>query len=411
MSTRVRCPSPTFRGSEAVADTLCPRTAEELAQAVAWAAGEKAPLEVLGTGTKRGIGRMMQTAATLDVSALSGISLYEPDELVMTAGAGTRLDEIEAMLAEQSQQFAFEPPDLSRLLGSEHSGTLGGMIAGNFAGPRRIKVGSVRDHLLGFAAVSGRGEEFKSGSRVMKNVTGYDLSKLMAGSWGTLAVLAQATFKVLPAPETEATVMLAGLADEAAARAMSTAMQSAADVSGAAHLPADVAADGPVTLLRLDGVGPSVEFRAERLHEILSEFGRPERLDEAASRALWTGVRDVHCLADGQDRLVWRISVPPMRGPRVLGSIREACEARGFYDWAGGLIWLDVPATADGSAAAIRAAIAPANGHATLIRAPASLRTSIDVFQPQPPALAALTQRVKEAFDPLGLLNPGRMYP
>jgi FAD/FMN-containing dehydrogenase len=133
----------------------------------------------------------------------------------------------------------------------------------------------VRDHLLGFAAVSGRGEEFKSGSRVMKNVTGYDLSKLMAGSWGTLAVLAQATFKVLPAPETEATVMLAGLADEAAARAMSAAMQSAADVSGAAHLPADVAADGPVTLLRLEGVGPSVEFRAERLHEILSEFGRP----------------------------------------------------------------------------------------------------------------------------------------
>jgi glycolate oxidase FAD binding subunit len=391
-----------------VAGTLCPRTAEELAQAVAWAVGEKAPVEVLGTGTKRGIGRVMQTAATLDVSALSGISLYEPDELVMTAGAGTRLGEIEAVLAAQSQQFAFEPPDLSRLLGSEHSGTLGGMIAGNFAGPRRIKAGSVRDHLLGFTAVSGRGEEFKSGSRVM---TGYDLSKLMAGSWGTLAVLAQATFKVLPAPETEATVMLAGLADEAAARAMSTAMQSAADVSGAAHLPANVAADGPVTLLRLEGVGPSVEFRAERLHEILSEFGQTERLDEAASRALWVGVRDVHYLADGQDRLVWRLSVPPVEGPRVLGTVREACGARGFYDWAGGLIWLDVPATADGSAAAIRAAIAPASGHATLIRAPEPLRASIEVFQPQPPALAALTQRVKEAFDPLGLLNPGRMYP
>jgi glycolate oxidase FAD binding subunit len=421
MSTRARCPSPTFRGSEAVADTLRPRTAEELAQAVSWAAGEEAPVEILGTGTKRGIGRVMQTAATLDVSALSGISLYEPDELVMSAGAGTRLDEIEAVLAEQSQQFAFEPPDLSRLLGSDHAGTLGGMIAANLSGPRRIKAGALRDHLLGFTAVSGRGESFKSGSRVMKNVTGYDLSKLMAGSWGTLAVLAQATFKVLPAPETEATVMVAGLAEDAAARAMSAAMQSAADVSGAAHLPADMAAasqvgavgqaNAAVTLLRVEGVGPSVDFRAQRLGEILGSFGRPERLDEAVSRALWVELRDVHYLAGGQERLVWRISVPPMDGPRVLGRLREACQARGFYDWAGGLVWLDVPSTADGSAAAIRAAIAPATGHATLIRAPAALRASVEVFQPQPPALAALTRRVREAFDPIGILNPGRMYP
>jgi glycolate oxidase FAD binding subunit len=404
-----------------VNDTLRPRTAEELAQAVAWAAGNEAPVEILGTGTKRGIGRVMQTAATLDLSALSGVSLYEPDELVMTAGAGTRLSEVEALLAGKGQQFAFEPPDFSRLLGTEHSGTIGGMVAANFSGPRRIKSGAVRDHLLGFTAVNGRGEEFKSGSRVMKNVTGYDLSKLMAGSWGTLAVLAQATFKVLPAPETEATIMIAGLADDAAAHAMSQATQSAADVSGAAHLPADMAAgsavdrlraaNGPVTLLRLEGVGPSVEFRAGGLSEILRQFGRPERLDESTSRSLWAEVRNVHFLADGRDRLVWRVSVPPMQGPRVLGAIREACAARGFYDWAGGLVWLDVPSTADGSTAAIRAAIAPATGHATLIRAPATLRASIEVFQPQPPALAALTRRMKEAFDPAGILNPGRMYP
>jgi glycolate oxidase FAD binding subunit len=404
-----------------VNDTLRPRTAEELAQAVAWAAGNEAPVEILGTGTKRGIGRVMQTAATLDLSALSGVSLYEPDELVMTAGAGTRLSEVEALLAGKGQQFAFEPPDFSRLLGTEHSGTIGGMVAANFSGPRRIKSGAVRDHLLGFTAVNGRGEEFKSGSRVMKNVTGYDLSKLMAGSWGTLAVLAQATFKVLPAPETEATIMIAGLADDAAAHAMSQATQSAADVSGAAHLPADMAAgsavdrlraaNGPVTLLRLEGVGPSVEFRAGGLSEILRQFGRPERLDESTSRSLWAEVRNVHFLADGRDRLVWRVSVPPMQGPRVLGAIREACAARGFYDWAGGLVWLDVPSTADGSTAAIRAAIAPTTGHATLIRAPATLRASIEVFQPQPPALAALTRRMKEAFDPAGILNPGRMYP
>jgi glycolate oxidase FAD binding subunit len=253
----------------------------------------------------------------------------------------------------------------------------------------------------------------------MKNVTGYDLSKLMAGSWGTLAVLTQATFKVLPAPETEATILIAGLAEDAAAHAMSAAMQSSADVSGAAHLPADMAAasralpvaGGSATVLRLEGVGPSVAFRAERLSDIFGSFGRPTRLEETASKALWVELRDVQYLADGEDRLVWRISVPPSEGPRVLGALRQTFQARGFYDWAGGLVWLDVPATGDGSAAAIRSAIAPATGHATLIRAPAALRASTDVFQPQPPALAALTRRLKQAFDPLGILNPGRMYP
>jgi glycolate oxidase FAD binding subunit len=401
-----------------MAGTLRPQTPDDLAGAITWAVGEKAPVEIIGTGTKRGIGRAMQTSVTLDLSALSGVQLYEPDELVLKAGAGTRLSEVEALLAGENQQFAFEPPDLSRLLGSAHAGTLGGMVAANFAGPRRIKAGAVRDHLLGFTAVSGRGETFKSGSRVMKNVTGYDLSKLMAGSWGTLALLADTTFKVLPAPETEATVVVAGLAEDAAAQAMSAAMQSAADVSGAAYLPADMAAalqalqgaNGSVTLLRIEGVGPSVEFRAERLHEILSAFGSPERLDAAASRSLWIEVRDVHCLADGNERLVWRISVPPMQGPRLLARLRDTCHARGFCDWAGGLVWLDVPPSADASAAAIREAIPPGAGHATLIRAPEPLRASIDVFQPQPPAMAALTRRVRHAFDPLGLLNPGRMY-
>ncbi len=404
-----------------MADTLRPQTPDDLAGAVAWAVDNQAPLEIVGTGTKRAIGRAMQTSVTLNLSALSGIRLYEPEELVLTAGAGTLLSDIETLLSGSGQQFAFEPPDFSRLLGSDHAGTLGGLVAANLAGPRRIKAGAARDHFLGFTAVSGRGETFKSGSRVMKNVTGYDLSKLMAGSWGTLAVLAEATFKVLPAPETEATVVLAGLADDAAVRAMSAAMQSAADVSGAAHLPGGMAAasavdlvrsaNAPVTLLRLEGIGPSVKFRADRLSEILKPFGALERLDEAASRGLWAEVRDVHYLADSQDRLVWRVSVPPMEGPRVLESLRRSCQARGFYDWAGGLVWFDVPTTEDGSASAIRSAIPPAAGHATLIRAPAALRASVGVFQPQPPALAALTRRVKEAFDPSGILNPGRMYP
>jgi glycolate oxidase FAD binding subunit len=382
---------------------------------------EEAPLEVVGAATKRGIGRAIQTSATLDVSAFSGIRLYEPEELVLSAGAGTRLSEVEATLAAKGQEFAFEPPDLSRLLGSAHSGTLGGMIAANLAGPRRIKAGSARDHFLGFSGVSGRGEEFKAGGRVMKNVTGYDLPKLMAGSWGTLAVLSEVTFKVLPAAETQATLVIAGLEDQAAARAMSLALQSAADVSAAAHLPAGIAASSAVeavrgvrrsaTLLRLDGIAPSVAFRFDRLAGLLAEFGAPARLDDKDSRAVWIEIRDVHYLCDGHERLVWRISVPPVEGPRVLRSIAKACDARGFYDWAGGLIWIDVPAAADGAARAVRGAISPASGHATLIRAPTSLRASIDVFQPQSAPLAVLTRRIKAAFDPKGILNPGRMSP
>lgn len=404
-----------------MANTLRPETTGELRDAVAWAVSEETPLELVGAGTKRGIGRAMQTSATLDLSAFSGISLYEPAELVLSAGAGTCLGEVQAKLAAKAQDFAFEPPDFSRLLGSAHAGTLGGMIAANLAGPRRIKSGAARDHFLGFKAVSGRGEEFKAGGRVMKNVTGYDLPKLMAGSWGTLAVLTEVTFKVLPAAETVATLIIPGLDDETAVRAMSIAMGSAADVSGAAHLPAGIAAASrieavrtlgkPATLLRLEGIRPSVAFRFERLAGLLANFGAAERLDSAESRMVWTEVRDVHYLCERYDRLVWRLSVPPTDGPRVLDTILQNWDARGFYDWAGGLIWVEVPPSSDGSAETVRAAIAPGAGHATLIRAPGSLRASIDVFQPQPAALAAVTRRIKAGFDPKGILNPGRMYP
>jgi glycolate oxidase FAD binding subunit len=401
-------------------NSLKPRDEKEVGEALQWALAEGKTFEVMGHGSKRGIGRAAQTDITLDISGLTGIELYEPDELILSAKAGTPIAEIEKALAAHNQELAFEPMDCGPLLARQRA--LGARsaawcrpISPARAASRRARCAISAWH----APYSGRGEFFKAGGRVVKNVTGYDLPKLLAGSWGTLAVLTEITIKVLPAPETEATVVVAGLAEDAAAQAMSAAMQSAADVSGAAYLPADMAAPSPalqgangsVTLLRIEGVGPSVEFRAERLHEILSAFGAPERLDAAASRLLWIEVRDVHGLADGNERLVWRISVPPMQGPRLLASLRDTCQARGFCDWAGGLVWLDVPHSADASAPAIRDAIPPGAGHATLIRAPEPLRASIDVFQPQPPTMAALTRRVRHAFDPLGLLNPGRMYP
>jgi glycolate oxidase FAD binding subunit len=373
-----------------------PGSEAELAQLVAQA---EAPFEIIGTGTKRGLGRPVQAARTLDMSAFAEIAAYEPEELILEAGAGTRLDEIEALIAARGQQLAFEPPDLSRLLGSPHSGTLGGLMACNLAGPRRIKAGAARDHVLGIRGVSGRGEVFKAGARVVKNVTGYDLPKLLTGSYGTLAALTSITVKVLPRPETEETILVEGLDDTAAVPVMSLAMQSACEVSGAAHVP------GEGTFLRLEGIAASVAARRDGLAKLLA---RPVQILAAkASGTIWQRIRDVLVLADTPDRQVWRLSVTPSDAPALLAKLRGSLEIRYVLDWAGGLIWLDVPPTEDAAAAVIRGAMR--SGHATLIRAPEGVRAAVDVFHPQAPALAALSARVKDSFDPRQLFNPGRM--
>jgi glycolate oxidase FAD binding subunit len=291
------------------------------------------------------------------------------------------------------------------------------MLACNLAGPRRIKQGAARDHLLGFHAVSGRGEEFKAGGRVVKNVTGYDLSKLMAGSCGTLAVLTQVTVKVLPKPEATGTLVLWGLDDPRALAAMTHALNSPHEVSGAAHLPSASApavlagASRAATLIRLEGPRPSVEARAAALRQELREFGAAEQLLDEVAVAPWRSRADVSPFALEQDRAIWRISVAPQSGPAVAATITRALDARVFFDWGGGLVWCAVPASAiDAGSEIVRAAAKAAHGHATLVRASAELRSRIAVFEPQPPALQALSRRVKESFDPKRILNPGRMY-
>jgi len=280
-------------------------------------------------------------------------------------------------------------------------------------------MGAVRDHVLGFKAVSGRGESFKGGGRVVKNVTGYDLPKLMAGSWGTLAVLGEVTLKVLPRPETEASLVLLGLADEEAVTRLARGLGSACEVAAAAHVPKDLShafpvamragQSEPLTVLRLDGFRPSVEYRLRKLRELVAEEARALVLGEEDSADLWREIRDCTLLAGTEDRAVWRISVAPSDGARVLGQLRLSAGARGFYDWGGGLIWCDVPAAPDAQAAKVRAAVAN-RGHATLIRAPRAVRALVDVFDPQSPGIAALSARIKAGFDPYGILNPGRMY-
>lgn len=401
--------------------TFKPETDAQVRELVAWAAAEETPLDVAGRGSKRSFGRPVQAAHDLDLSALSGITLYEPDELVLSARAGTPVAEIEAALRQEKQMFAFEPADLGPLLGGDAGeGSIGGMLACNLAGPRRIKAGAARDHFLGFNAVSGRGDAFKSGGRVVKNVTGYDLCKLMAGSFGTLAALTDVTVKVLPAPEKTRTVLVYGLNDAAASRAMIRAFQSSHEVSGAAHLPTAVAAasqvsyigeaGGAVTAIRVEGPGPSVDYRCAALRRELGDLGETEELHSAHSESFWREVRDVQPFIAERDRVVWRLSVPPTEGPRIAAQIAAACDARYYFDWSGGLVWLALPATDGAWAGTVRGALDGA-GHATLVRASDESRAAVAVFQPQDPAVAALSERVKESFDPNRVLNPGRMYP
>jgi glycolate dehydrogenase FAD-binding subunit len=396
-----------------------PATLAELRDAVAEALAADEPLEIVGGGSKRGLGRPLQLPHTLDLSRLAGIREYEPSELVLTAGAATSLAEIDAALADRRQMLAFEPPDWDMLYGlpPDEVGhrTLGGVLACNLAGPRRPKIGAARDHFLGFRAVSGRGETFKAGGKVVKNVTGYDLAKLLAGSFGTLAVLEEVTVKVVPRPESAITVLVRGLDAAAATRVMRQALGSPHEVSGAAYLPAGVTAAGvtDVVALRVEGPTPSVAFRRDRLLIEFASASDTAILDDAASGGFWRAVADAAPFAGLTGWTLWRVSVAPSRGALLGEAIGGRIEAVWYLDWGGGLLWLAVDHADDGGAAVIRAAIrgpdGGGSGHATLIRGAASLRRAIAVFEPPPPAVAALSARIRQSFDPHRVLNRGRM--
>ncbi|TPW25905.1 glycolate oxidase subunit GlcE [Pararhizobium mangrovi] len=400
---------------EEAGHTFRPETEEQVRDAVSWAVSEQTPLAVRGHGSKAAIGRPVQAANTLDLSALSGMTLYEPEELVLSAKAGTPVAELHALLAENYQEFAFEPMDYGPLLGGEAGrGTLGGLFSANLAGPRRIRNGAARDHVLGIRAVTGRGDIVKSGGRVVKNVTGYDLSKGLAGAWGTLAVATELTFKVLPRAESETTLVLLGLDDAQACEVMALAMGSVAEVSAAAHLPETVrrsfvggVLSASATVLRIDGFAPSVEARFERLAAIFKAL-RVEWLNAETSRQLWREVRDVKPYADGTARPIWRVSTAPASAHAFVMALRMEAGVDAFYDWQGGLVWMRMES--DPEAELVRRHLsANGGGHATLVRADPAIRAAVPVFQPQPAALHALSKRLKAQFDPTGVLEPGRM--
>jgi glycolate oxidase FAD binding subunit len=377
---------------------------------VADAAARRTPLALVGSGTKAEIGRPAQSEATLSSSALTGITLYEPAELVISARAGTPVSEVVRTLADKGQQLPFEPADHRVLLGSTGEPTIGAVVAANISGPRRIMAGAARDSLIGVRFVNGRGEAIKSGGRVMKNVAGLDLVKLMAGSWGTLGFLTEVTFKVLPIPERSATLVFPGLEDGRAVEALCAAVGSPFETSGAAHLPAAVAGGGARALIRLEGFSTSVEYRLGELKRLLRAYGAPAIVEGEAAEVLWRAVRDVTPLTLPRETAVWRVSTAPTHGPALAAEIARAADARWFYDWSGGLVWVATDAKGDAGAAAVRTAVKRHGGNATLVRAPAEVRAAVDVFEPLPGPLMRITSDIKAAFDPAGVLNPGRMY-
>ncbi len=384
--------------------------------AIVAAAAARAPLCVSGNGGKRAMLRPVQAARGLSTRNLSGITLHSPAELVLSARAGTPLPVIEAALAEHGQHLIAEPPDLGPLLGAATPPTLGGTVAANLSGPRRIAAGATRDHVLGVRAVNGEGAIIHSGGRVLKNVTGLDLCKLLAGSHGTLAVMTEITLKVLPAPESTTTLAIPGLDAAQGVAALAASLGSPFGVSGAAYLPAAAAARVPelgavgrgIALARLENFAQSVAYRAGRLAAELARFGPPRQVEDAESRAIWRAIRDAAPLPAAAADAIWRVSVRPSAAPALVGAL-AATGAAWFLDWGGGLVWIAAPAEA-ATHRAITAAAAAAGGAWTLLRAPEALRAGLDVLPPPPPVLARLTRRVKAAFDPHGILNPGRMY-
>ena len=407
-----------------VVETLRPRSESELQSAIASLARQGHPAEVRGAGSKRGIGRPTQLPAVIEMTGINGISLYEPTELVMTALAGTSLAQVETTLAERGQMLAFEPMDLGPATGGAGGvQTMGAVFATNISGARRIQSGAARDHLLGVRGVNGRGETFKSGGRVLKNVTGYDVARALTGSWGTLAVLSEVTFKVLPKPKQTETLVYVGLSDEIAAELACFALGTPFEVSGTAHLTAGLTSRleqrslareaSTLTAIRIENFESSIAYRSDKLTEALKIYGAPQRLGHDTSVQFWSELRRLSVMTPLKGEAathLWRISTAPILAAKVIGAIRRNMSAEAYYDASGGMIWLEVLASADAGAADIRRILSSHGGHATLMRAEPEVRASVEVFQPMSAVVERLSRGIKESFDPSGILNPGRMY-
>lgn len=404
-------------------EDLYPDTTAAVQECVQAAVSNEAPLEVVGNGSKRFYGRPVSASRTLSLARLNGVVDYQPGELLVVVRPGIPLAELEQTLAGSGQALAFEPPHWGP------NATVGGTVACNLSGPRRVRAGAARDHLLGFEAVTGRGQIVRGGGRVVKNVTGYDLSKLMCGSFGTLAVFTELVLKVLPAAETERTVVVTGIDDAEAIALLIVASRSPHDVSGLAHLPpglrvphalSGLAGDGEsITLIRVEGPAPSVEHRSQQITGLANR--KTSYLMPEQSAAVWAALRELEPLVMQAGERLWRISLAPSVSAEFKAKLSQTATPRAFFDWGGGLLWCALPESV--AAEDVHRMALDAGGHARLVRLAAGDTSGHagghtnghggedHVFSPLAAANRKLHQRLKLAFDPSGVLNPGRMYP
>ena len=383
---------------------IAPADEAGIIAAVQAARAAREPLAIEGQGSKRGLLRPVQAARSLSARGLTGVTLYRPAELIISARAGTQLAEIEATLAEKGQHLIAESPYLNGIFGTSAPPSIGGVVAANLSGPRRITWGATRDHVMGLRFINGAGEVIRSGGRVLKNVTGLDLCKLLSGSYGTLGVITEVTLKVLPAPEASATLLIETPDLASAVAALSAGLGSPFGVSAAAALPVK---DHVVAAVRLEDFAASVAYRMEKLRGVLGSFGAQRVLEDAESRAFWRGVREVEPLQVMPDEAIWRVSVRPSAGPEVAAAAM-ALGGRVILDWGGGLVWVAASPSTENHAA-ITGAARTQGGAAMLFRAPESLRLAVPVLPEEAAPLAKIGARVKEALDPGGLFNPGHM--
>lgn len=377
-----------------------PTDESAIGEAVLDAVSQKATLRIAGGGTRSPIGHTVENARLLDVSGNSGIVLYEPGSLTVVARAGTTMREVNEALASENQMLAFEPMDHRPLLGTEGEPTLGGVVSCNVSGPRRFLSGACRDHLLGVRFIDGRGRVIKNGGRVMKNVTGLDLAKLMCGAYGTLGVLSEVSLKVLPRPVRAATMQFAGLSVEQAVNMFCKALSTPYEISGAAF-------QNGVAMLRLEGLDSQVAYRISKLQALFPDYGMSV-LDGTVHDDLWKGLRDLHVFS-GTDQAVWKLSVKPTDAPAVVAHLVRKLDARTILDQGGGTIWAGVDSNRSDQEAKIRSSIKSLGGHATLVRGSEALRQAAPVFQPQSSRVSAISSALRQQFDPSGILNPGLM--
>jgi glycolate dehydrogenase FAD-binding subunit len=390
-------------------DILTPESDQEAAKMIRAACADGDRLDIRGGDTRRGLGRPRRAKRQISTAALAGVVFYAPAEMAICVKAGTTIDAVEGLIAEHNQILPFEPMRPEALWGAAGAPTIGGMVAANHAGPRRVSAGGVRDSVLGLRLVNGLGETIRCGGRVMKNVTGLDLTKLNCGAHGTLGLLTEATIKLAPKPGHEQTVAVLHIDEKRAIEAMTRALGSPFAVSGAAWLPAEMGSDSSRTVLRIEGFEDSVSYRVGRLTGILAEFGEVQPVAGAESPALWRAIRDAKFVAEPRDRAVWRVSLAPSEAQAFVGRLARAALAH-YLDLGGGLVWVATEAS-ESAAADVRRALSPSRGHATLMRGSDELRATAAVFQPPSELELRIGRGLKTSFDPGGILNFGRMYP